>query len=179
MRLQIYLVESCTRLLMSILCMVFPLCILYAFWLSVTCSFVVCHSFGDIWLVEQTTMRYIFVTGTLQPLYVRYMYVRHFGYSTGLTFLPPDNKNSYPFHVRRFNPVKCDRGLRDFGKNYGNIPKNWRFKQIYSSRTLMSYGKLWYYGKNYGTIPKTMVIYRKLWNFDLLWKKIMVLGKKL
>ena len=24
----------------------------------------------------------------------------------------PDNKNSYPFHVRRFNPVKCDRGLR-------------------------------------------------------------------
>ena len=25
--------------------------------------------------------------------------------------MPPDNKNSYPFHVRRFNPVKCDRGL--------------------------------------------------------------------
>ena len=35
----------------------------------------------------------------------------------------------------------------------------------------MSYGKLWYYKKNFGTIPKTMVIYRKLWNFDLLWKK--------
>ena len=52
MRLQIYLVESCTRPLMSVLCSVFPLCILYAFWLSGTCSFVVCHSFGDIWLVE-------------------------------------------------------------------------------------------------------------------------------
>ena len=26
--------------------------------------------------------------------------------------------------------------------------------------------------KNYGTLPKTMVLYRKLWNFDLLWKKL-------
>ena len=33
-------------------CSVCPLCILYAFWLSGTCSFVVRHSFGDIWLVE-------------------------------------------------------------------------------------------------------------------------------
>ena len=39
--------------------------------------------------------------------------------------------------------------------------------------------KLWYYGKNYGTMEKTMVLYRKLWNFDLLWKKTMVLWKKL
>ena len=36
--------------------------------------------------------------------------------------------------------------------------------------------KLWYYGKNistmkksYGAMKKTMVLYRKLWNFDLLW----------
>ena len=32
--------------------------------------------------------------------------------------------------------------------------------------------KLWYYGKNYDTMEKTMVLYRKLWNFDLLWKKL-------
>ena len=47
-------------------------------------------------------------------LQIRYLYVstvRSFGFSTGLTFLPPDNKNCYPFHVRRFNPVKCDRGF--------------------------------------------------------------------
>ena len=60
-------------------------------------------------------VRYIFVTGTFQPFYVRCMYVCSFGFSTGLTFLPPDNKNSYPFHVRRFNPVKCDR---DFSFKY-------------------------------------------------------------
>ena len=52
MRSQIYLVESCTRPLMSVLCSVCPLGILYAFWLSGTCSLVVRHSFGDIWLVE-------------------------------------------------------------------------------------------------------------------------------
>ena len=39
-------------------------------------------------------------------------------FSTGLTFLPPDNKNSYPFHVLRFNPVKCDRGL-----NFSNLQR--------------------------------------------------------
>ena len=59
------------------------------------------------------TMRYIFVTGTFQPFHVRCMYVSNFGFSTGLTFLPPDNKNSYPFHIRRFNPVKCDRGFTE------------------------------------------------------------------
>ena len=37
--------------------------------------------------------------------------------------------------------------------------------------------KLWYYGKNYGTMEKTMVLYRKLWNFDLLWKKLWYYGK--
>ena len=55
----------------------------------------------------------MFVTGKFQPLYVRYMYVRRFGFSTGLTFLQPDNKNSYPFLVRKFNPVKCDRGFNN------------------------------------------------------------------
>ena len=63
------------------------------------------------------TMRYIFVTGTFQPFYARCMYVRSFGFPTGLTLLPPDNKNSYPFHVRRFNPVKCDRGLTQFKRS--------------------------------------------------------------
>ena len=57
-------------------------------------------------------VRCIFVTCTFQPFHVRCMYVRSFGFSTGLTFLQPDNKNSYPFHVRKFNPVKCDRGLK-------------------------------------------------------------------
>ena len=60
------------------------------------------------------TMRYIFVSNTFQPFYVRSMYIRSFGFSTGLTFLPPDNKNSYPFYVRKFNPVKCDRGLKKY-----------------------------------------------------------------
>ena len=32
--------------------------------------------------------------------------------------------------------------------------------------------KLSYYGKNYGTMEKTMVLYQKLWSFDLLWKKL-------
>ena len=31
--------------------------------------------------------------------------------------------------------------------------------------------------KNYGTMEKTMVLYRKLWNFDLLWKKLCYYGK--
>ena len=52
MRSQIYLVESCTGPLMSVLCLGCLLCILYAFWLSGTCSFVVRHSIRDIWLVE-------------------------------------------------------------------------------------------------------------------------------
>ena len=32
--------------------------------------------------------------------------------------------------------------------------------------------------KNYGTMEKTMVLYQKLWNFDLLWKKLWYYGKK-
>ena len=52
MCLQIYLVEFYTRPLMSVLCSVCPLCILYVFWLSGTCSIFVHHSFGDILLVE-------------------------------------------------------------------------------------------------------------------------------
>ena len=31
--------------------------------------------------------------------------------------------------------------------------------------------KLWYYGKNYDSMEKTMVLYRKLQNFDSQWKK--------
>ena len=27
--------------------------------------------------------------------------------------------------------------------------------------------KIWYHGKNYGTMDKNMILYRKLWNFDL------------
>ena len=57
-------------------------------------------------------VRYIFVTGTFQPFHVRCMYVSSFGFSTGLTFLPPDNKKTNSFHVRRFNPVKCDRDFK-------------------------------------------------------------------
>mgnify|MGYP003691677411 CR=1 FL=1 len=33
--------------------------------------------------------------------------------------------------------------------------------------------------KNYGTIEKTVVLYQKLWNFDLLWKKLWYYGKKI
>ena len=80
---------------------------------------------------------------------------------------------------------------------------NWSLEQTYSLRTLIYYEKtmvlwkknygtlgekLWlyytenfgtliYYGKNYGTMEKTMVLYRKLWNFDLLWKKLWYYGK--
>ena len=58
------------------------------------------------------------------------------------------------------------------------------FEQIYSFRTLIYYVTmekamiLW--KKNYGAMKKTMVLwkenmilYRKLWNFDLLWKKLL------
>ena len=59
------------------------------------------------------------------------------------------------------------------------------FQQIYNISTLIYYGKLWYCGKkklwyngrNYGTISKTMVLYRKRWNFDLLRKKLWYYGK--
>ena len=33
--------------------------------------------------------------------------------------------------------------------------------------------KLWYYG----TMEKTMKLYLKLWNFDLLWNKLWYYGK--
>ena len=39
-----------------------------------------------------------------------------------------------------------------YGKNYDTMEK-----------------KLWNYGKNDGTMEKAMVLYRELWNFDLLW----------
>ena len=51
------------------------------------------------------------------------------------------------------------------------------FEQTYSLRTLIYYGKTMVLWKNYGTIPKTMVLYRKLWNFNLLWNKLWYYGK--
>ena len=33
--------------------------------------------------------------------------------------------------------------------------------------------KQWYYGKNCGTMEKNMFLYRKLWNFNILWKKLL------
>ena len=41
---------------------------------------------------------------------------------------------------------------------------------VYHSKSLVSVYS-WYYGKNYDAMEKTMVLYGKLWNFDLLWKK--------
>ena len=61
-------------------------------------------------------------------------------------------------------------------KNYGNIQVFWT-NINYSFRTLIYYGKtmvLWEkygtMGKNYGSMEKSVILYRKLWNFDLLWK---------
>ena len=51
-------------------------------------------------------------------------------------------------------------------KTMEKYPKNRSFEQIYSLLR-----------KNYGTMEKTMVLYRKLWNFDLLWKKLRYYGK--
>lgn len=31
--------------------------------------------------------------------------------------------------------------------------------------------QLWYYGTNYGTMETTMVLHKKLWNYDLRQKK--------
>ena len=59
-------------------------------------------------------------------------------------------------------------------KKYGYIPK--QFEKYKPLRTLIYYGKtmvqrkkLWYYEKkNYGAMEKTMILYRKLWNFVIL-----------
>ena len=62
-----------------------------------TCSFVVCHSFGDIWLVE------------LKPFIIYSLLVRFNRSMSGactslvLVFLP-----DWPFCHRKTNPVKCD-----------------------------------------------------------------------
>ena len=53
----------------------------------------------------------------------------------------------------------------------------WSFEQTYRLRTLIYYGKIMVLWQNYGTMEKTMVLYRKLWNFDLLWKKLWYYGK--
>ena len=68
--------------------------------------------------------------------------------------------------------------LRNFDiqwKNYGNVQKQF-LKKNYTLRTLIYYGKTmvqrkkqWYYEKkNYGAMEKTMILYRKLWNFVIL-----------
>ena len=117
----VYMINCCRNAFANIPCLILhaPVDVRSVFCFSVMHSvrilivryvFVCCLSLIRRHLACWTeTMRYMFVTGTFQPVYVRYMYVRRFGFSTGLTFLPPDNKNSYPFHVRRFNP--CDRGF--------------------------------------------------------------------
>ena len=70
-------------------------------------------------------------------------------------------------------------------KKYGTIPKSWILLNNYSFRTLIYYGKNYdTKEKNYGavekincTMEKTMLRYRKLWNFDLLWQKVWYYGK--
>ena len=69
-------------------------------------------------------------------------------------------------------------------KNNGNIPKQLNFFNKYIALklwfTMENYGTkkkamiLW---KNYGTMDKTMMLYRKLWNFDLLRKKLWCYSK--
>ena len=95
-----------------------PFCVRFVRYASCTRSdcpvhmFVCCPSLIRRHLACWTeAVRYIFFTGSFQPFHVRCMYVRSFGFSIGLTFLPPNNKNSYPFHIWRFNPVMCDRSL--------------------------------------------------------------------
>ena len=84
-----------------------PVCVLIVRYMFVCCpSLIQRHLF--CWT---EALRNIFVTDTFQPFLVRCTYFHSFWFSIWLTFLPPDNKNSYPFHVRRFNPVKCDRGF--------------------------------------------------------------------
>ena len=44
-------------------------------------------------------------------------------------------------------------------------------------KTKVLWKKLWYYGKNYGAMENTMVLNRKLCNFDLLWKNLWYFGQ--
>ena len=37
--------------------------------------------------------------------------------------------------------------------------------------TMENYGFMILWKKNYGTMDITIILYRKLWSFDLLWKK--------
>ena len=94
-------------------CSVCPLCIRYSFWLSVTCLFTDRHSFGANWLVE------------LKPCVTYLLPVRSYRSMSGActsvhsVFLPDWPFchrifffiRFYPFHVRRFNPVKFDSGF--------------------------------------------------------------------
>ena len=51
-----------------------------------------------------------------------------------------------------------------------------KFMNKYFDLLWKSYGTL--EKKNYGTLGKNMILYRKLWNFDLLRKKLWYYGKK-
>ena len=66
------------------------------------------------------------------------------------------------------------RKLRNFDLLWKELWKYTKIIEVLSRfialELLSTMEKLWYYGKNYGTMEKTMVLYRKLWNFDLLWK---------
>ena len=61
---------------------------------------------------------------------------------------------------------------------------NWSFEQtnsfrtlIYNGKTMVLWGKLWYYGKNYGTIPKNMELWFTMEKTMVLWKKLWYYSK--
>ena len=74
-----------------------------------------------------------------------------------------------------------------YGKYFANLPNTVGVLANGKTMVLWRENKLWYLTKSYDTIPKTQTlngwnaadraknpnqsIYRKLWNFDLLWKK--------
>ena len=71
-------------------------------------------------------------------------------------------------------------------KNYGTIPKI--MELWFGMENIYYYGKtLWYYTENHVTLicygkyillwKNTMVLYRKPWNFDLLWKIYITMEK--
>ena len=41
----------------------------------------------------------------------------------------------------------------------------WNFDLLWKNHGTME--KLWQYGQNFGTMEKTIVLYQRLWNFDL------------
>ena len=56
-------------------------------------------------------------------------------------------------------------------KNYETVPRatELRFRKEKHGRLSKNFQQIFYLlWENYGTMLKTMVLYRKLWNFDLL-----------